>query len=350
MTAESNGLSPDKKSKEYRKFVWPRAILAIVIAILLLWIFIFIVNHLLSPDQPSHTEKESAELIEQAKSYNQTDGHSKQVPDTEIQEHKEHAAAPEPPPDLAKGVYFMNQLIKPLEYELNERFWGWRPNDILNFTDNVNEMQLGILEVTRRATVYLTERISRSGSAEALDPNLENAMNWFMINPESYWFPSPESKYKDALNELGQYRDRLEKGQENFYVRSDNLIPLLRAFEELLGSCDDNLVKQYEKDGNPVSTFHADNYFYYAKGVSMAMEAILRGVAHDFKQTISVRGGEDIMEHALHACHLAAEMKPWICVTEGDLNGIFANHRANMATHTSHARFYISLLAETLST
>ena len=49
-----------------------------------------------------------------------------------------------------KGVAFVEATIKPLEYELKERFYGWRPNDILDFTDNVNNFQLGVLEVTRR--------------------------------------------------------------------------------------------------------------------------------------------------------------------------------------------------------
>jgi hypothetical protein len=32
------------------------------------------------------------------------------------------------------------------------------------------------------------------------------------------------------------------------------------------------------------------------------------------------------------------------------MNGIFANHRANLATKISHARFYIGVLIVTLST
>ena len=58
------------------------------------------------------------------------------------------------------GVAFVTATIKPLSYELNDRFWGWRPNDILDFTDNINNFQLGVLEVTRRTTVILTERLS----------------------------------------------------------------------------------------------------------------------------------------------------------------------------------------------
>ena len=42
-------------------------------------------------------------------------------------------------------------------------------------------------------------------------------------------------------------------------------------------------------------------------------------------------------------------MKAWM-VTEGDLSGFIANHRANMAAPISHARFYLTVVITTLST
>ena len=249
----------------------------------------------------------------------------------------------------AVGVAFVEATIKPLNYELNERFWGWRPNDILDFTDNVNNFQLGVLEVTRRTVVALAERISRTGATAAFDENLENSMNWLMIKARKYWFPSPENKYNDSLNELRHYIKRLEKGEAKFHTRTDNLIPLLMDFEDLLGSCEENLVKTKEDDGSSVSFFKADDYFYYAKGVASAMETILEGVLEDFRTIIDTRRGIDTIHHAIESCHEAAEISPWI-VTNSSLGGILANHRANMAAPLSHARFYIGVLIKTLST
>jgi hypothetical protein len=40
---------------------------------------------------------------------------------------------------------------------------------------------------------------------------------------------------------------------------------------------------------------------------------------------------------------------PWL-ITNSDLSGVFANHRANMAAPLSHARFYLGVLITTLST
>jgi len=249
----------------------------------------------------------------------------------------------------AKGVAFVEATIAPLDYELNERFWGWRPNDILNFTDNVNNSQLGVLEVTRRTVVALTERISRTGATAAFDENLENSMNWLMIKAGDYWFPSPESKYNDSLDALRTYMKKLEIGEANFYTRTDNLIPLLMAYEDLLGSCEENLVKTKEDDGSPVSFFKADDYFYYAKGVASALGIILEGVLEDFTGIIESRRGTEVLHHAIESCHHASEVNPWI-ITNSPLDGVLANHRANMAAPLSHARFYISVLIKTLST
>ena len=254
-----------------------------------------------------------------------------------------------PAPARARGVAFVAACIKPLDYELNHRFYGWRPNDILDVTDNVNKYQLGVLEVTRRTAVVLAERISRTGTNEAFDKQLERAMNWFMIKADKYWFPSPESKYNAGLDEMRKYMELLARGEANFYTRADNLIPLLMVFEDLLGSCEENLVKAKEKNGKPVSFFMADEYFFYAKGVAGALYTILQAVAEDFGPTVASRHGTEVLHHAIESCRHAVEIDPLI-ITNSGLSGIFANHRANMAAPISHARFYVGVLIKTLST
>ena len=249
----------------------------------------------------------------------------------------------------AKGVAFVEAAVKPLKYELEDRFWGWRPNDILDFTDNVNQFQLGVLEVTRRTAVALAERISRTGTIEAFDANVQNAMNWFMVKSNRYWLPSPEYKYRAGIKELEKYKERLQRGEATFYTRQDNLIPLLLAFKDLLGSCEENLVKSKEEDGSPVSFFKADDYFYYAQGVASAMHTILEAVAEDFKVTVESRRGMQELEHAIHWCHAATEIHPWL-ILDSSPSSIFANHRANLAAPISHARFHLGVLIRTLST
>ncbi len=258
------------------------------------------------------------------------------------------AAAPLHKP-MPKGVAFVAAAIKPLDYELEERWWGWRPNDIIDLTDNVNNFQMGVLEVTRRTTVALAERISRTGTTDAFDENLEQAMNWFMIKASSFWFPSAESKYREGLEELQAYLEKLKEGKATCYTRTDNLIPLLASFEDLLGSCDENLVKEVNEDGSPISSFNVDNYFFYTQGVASSMATVLEAVHHDFLLTLEQRNGTELLHHAIVSCQRASQLDPWI-ILDRDLSSIFANHRANMAAPISHARFYLGQLIKTLST
>jgi hypothetical protein len=247
------------------------------------------------------------------------------------------------------GMAFVDAVIQPMDYELNHRSFGWRPNDIVEYTDNVNNFQLGVLEVTRRTSRILAERLSRTGSSSSFDPNLETAMNWFMIKADRYWFPSAESKYRDGLKELREYYHNLERGEAQFFTRTDNLIPLLSAYQDLLGSCDENLVKKHEPDGSPVSLFKADDYFYYSKGVASALHTILGAIEIDFHIMVSREGGLEVLHHAIDMCNQATEIEPWIVLNSG-YSSILANHRANMAAPISHARYYIGVLIKALST
>lgn len=337
-----------KTNKEFHKFFWPRIVAGILIAVGLTWGLIMAMNFF----RPAPVETHPAVATQDAKE----PAVAKETTGTVLHE-ASAPAHPAPKPEhktvshvSPPGVVFVNRLIAPLEYELTKRFWGWRPNDIINLTDNVNEIQLGVLEATRRATIVLTNQISRTGNTASLNPELERAMNDLMIKPDTYWFPTPEAKYREAIAELRNYQEKLRRNEAGFYIRADNLIPLLESFQELLGSCDDNLAKQRERDGSWVSTFDADNYIYYAKGVAITVESVLKGVEHDFKRTLITRNGLDIIQHAIEDCHTAAGIDPWFVVTEGNLSGIFANHRANMAAPISHTQFYINLLIQALST
>jgi len=248
-----------------------------------------------------------------------------------------------------QGVAFVSAVIEPLHYELNDRFWGWRPNDVVKLGDNVINFQLGVLEVTRRAAIQLNDRISRTSTTAKLESELENAMNWFMVKPDQYWFPSPETKYVDSLEELEIYKERLKTGDANFFARTDNLIPLLASFVDHLGSSDENLVKMEEKTGEPVPFYRADDYFFYAKGVASAMHPILEAIMIDFNTVLVNRDGTELLHHAIESLDRARHIHPWV-ITDADLSGILANHRANMAAPISHAMVYLYTLMKTLET
>ncbi|MBU1171568.1 MAG: DUF2333 family protein [Proteobacteria bacterium] len=259
---------------------------------------------------------------------------------------------PQVMPRQVIGIAFVDALIRPMEYELENRFWGWRPNDLRIFKfgmDNVENYQLGVREVTRRSVDILTERIARTGSNVSYNKSLNDAVNSLTVNPASYWWPSAEGEYRRAMDDLRQYKELLKDGKESFYTRPDNLIPLLVEFRTRLGDCDDKLVRREGDLESQVTTFEADDRFYYSKGVASAILPILEAVQEDFSQTLKTRDGIETLHRAIDACRGASLMSPWM-VTEGNYNGFIANHRANMATYIGHARFYIGVLIKTLST
>ena len=117
------------------------------------------------------------------------------------------------------GVTFVETMIKLMEHELNGRFLGWRPNDLIlgRFTDNINNYQLGVLEALRFTTLRLKDSLTRMGEADTYDRDLENALNLFMNKATLFWFPSAESSYAEAVEHLKKFLEKLKTGRRNFY-------------------------------------------------------------------------------------------------------------------------------------
>ena len=268
---------------------------------------------------------------------------------------------PPPPPPVAekvvshpvKGEAFTLALIKIMDDQVNKPLFGWRPNSILfgkmGLTDDVNNLQLGVLEVARRTVVVLNENMSRFALTEAQNLYLNNAMNFVMVSPEKYWFPSASGKYKEAMDNLEHYIDDLKHNRSRFYTRVDNLIALMNHFRDVLGSAFHNLIKDTEADGSAVSWFVCDDYFYFAQGVALGMAGIMEGVKEDFADQLAKKNSSKLVEDAIHALHTASHLHPWM-ITNAAKDGILANHRANMATYIGEAEHIIFTLMNVLAT
>ena len=258
-----------------------------------------------------------------------------------------------PPREPAKGEVFTQALIKIMDDQVNKTWFGWRPNTIvfgkLGLTDNVNNLQLGVLEVARRTVVVLNEHMTRFATTEAYNPRVNEAMNFFMVSPDKYWFPSASGKYREAMQDLENYIEDLKAGRARFYSRVDYLIALLSNYKDLLGSSYHNLIKDTEADGQPVSWFMVDDYFYYSQGIALAMAEMLEAVTKEFHQELQKKNSHKLLEDAIHALHAASHLDPWV-VTNGAKDGILANHRANLSTYIGEAEHVISTLQSQLAT
>ena len=237
------------------------------------------------------------------------------------------------------GVTFVDTLIKLMDYELHGRMLGWRPNGIMicRLTDNVNNYQLGVLEAVRFTTLRLKDSLTRLGEVDTYDPDLEQAVNEFMINAASWWFPSAESSYSQAIEHLKKFKTKLEKGQRSFYYRRDTLVALLSTYKDQIGNVNRTLVM-------PVGWFKSDAHFYYAKGVAHVYYEILRVCRVGFKNQLATMHAADIMDEVLHELLIAEKIDPWIVLDFG-FSGFFANHRANLNAPLSEAAHLLAVLS-----
>ena len=267
--------------------------------------------------------------------------------------HEAPAPLATPPREPAKGEVFTRALIKIMDDQVNRSWFGWRPNSLLfgklGLTDNVNNIQLGVLEVARRTIVVMNENMTRFATTEAYNYQVNEAMNYFMVSPDKYWFPSASGKYQEAMRDLEIYIEGLHKGRSRFYSRVDNLIALLNNYKDILGSCFHNLIMDTEADGKPVSWWVTDDYFYFARGVAQGMAEMLDAASQEFHQELQKKNSHKLLEEASHALHQAAHLAPWI-VFNGDKDGWIANHRANMGTYIGEAEHLISTLQSVLAT
>lgn len=292
------------------------------------------------PAEPESQESEVTEEVSEKQEAVSEEQEAVSEPSQPSQTAPEQAVATE-----ISGVAFTEKLIELLDYELNGRFWGWRPNDLLvgRFTDNINEFQLGALEAIRYTAIKLKESLTRFGDADAYDPHLVEAVNLLMNRADQFWFPSTESQYEEALEELQAFLENLKKGRSRFYYRTDNLLSLIASYKDLLGNCHENLVKQTEPDGSRVSHFQADDYFYYCQGVAHVMYGILKTVRVDFVEQLQTIDAVALMDKIVEDLERAEECDPWLITNSND-DDILANHRYNLAAPISSALHNMSTM------
>ncbi len=259
----------------------------------------------------------------------------------------------EPAKPSLPGVAFTKALIKIIDEQVNKGWFGWRPSSILfgklGLTDNVNNEQRGVLQVARRSAVALNEDMTRFAPTEAYNSRVNEAMNFLMVSSDKYWFPSAPGKYREAMNDLKWYIHDLKSGQAKFYTRVNCLIGVLTSYRDLLGSCYNNLTKDTEADGKPISWFMEDDYFYYSKGVALGVYQMLQALKIDFKPELERKNAHHMLDNAIAPLKKASKLDPWL-VTDGAKDGILANHRADMSTYIGHAQNVLYSLDRQLAT
>ena len=244
---------------------------------------------------------------------------------------------------VAAGVVFSDTLI----IMVNNMLESWLPNDLIYPTillDNPQNFQIGQLEVVRYSTRVLRDKLSRQRTTDKIDPAADRAFTDFSNNPELWIFPSAESKFRDGVKSLEEYRSGLEKGTSFFYPRADNLIELLDQLTSLLGGENTRLANAPRdwdlrlseetagdrySEGEKVQKIKVpwtkiDDNFYHARGVAYALRQVMMAVRWEFSEILRIKRSGELLDNVIEELALA-NFEP-LFVLNGSRDSIFANH------------------------
>jgi hypothetical protein len=264
-----------------------------------------------------------------------------------------------------KGAFF----IRTNKFLIEQMYKNWLPNDLFWPTvllDNMPNFQIGQLEVVRYNVRVLRDNLSRMRTTDNLDPSAEVAFTSLSNDPYKWWFPSAESKWKQAYRGLDAFYKSLLDGKSFFYPRADNLVELLSQYVSLMGGVNTRLINaphdidkslniEEQSEGSSSNSlvvdidipwYLIDNNFYYAQGVAYALYESFRAIRIDFIDVLtdknSVKLVDKILEN-LERCYFEP-----LVVFNGDPASIFANHSLNLSGVFNDARQKINSLIVSL--
>ncbi|MCP4575728.1 MAG: DUF2333 family protein [Deltaproteobacteria bacterium] len=265
-----------------------------------------------------------------------------------------------------KGAAFVrtNQML------IKQMQKNWLPNDIYwptVFLDNMPNFQIGELEVVRYNIHVLRDNLSRMRTTDKIDRKVEDTFTALSNDPHKWWFPSAESKWQNAYDNLEVYYRNLVSGKSQFYPRGDNLIELVDDYASLMGGVNTRLINAPQRKGTVlpvdagdkenrgkksnlvpinISWRHIDDNFYYAQGVAYGLYESFKAIKIDFRRVLEEKGAmalvDKILEN-LERCYF----EPWI-VFNGSPQSIFSNHSLNLSSVFNDARQKIDSLSMAL--
>lgn len=252
------------------------------------------------------------------------------------------------------GSHFI-RVNQALVKQMNE---DWLPNDYLWPTallDNMPSFQLGLLEVVRYNLRVLRDNLTRMRTTDRLDPSMEAAFTALSNDPYKWWFPSAESRWKQAYQNLNKFYPNLIAGKSRFYARADNLVELVNQYISLMGGANTRLVNaprdiiesislEGEKVGDSgpstvaveVPWTQIDDNFYYAQGIAYGLYESFRAIEDDFKDVLRDKNCIPLVRKIVELLK-RCDFEPLI-VFNGDPDSIFANHSLNLSGVFNDAR------------
>jgi len=273
------------------------------------------------------------------------------------------------------GVATTSALIGATETLLNKR-GGYLSNDITPpsvFLDNVPNWEFGVLQQIRDLAKSMRNDYSRSQTQSLADPDLEIAEPKFNVDSDAWLFPSAEGEYKEGVEALQKYLNRLsDPTQKNaqFYARADNLNEWLSLVEKRLGSLSQRLSKARPQirvnidlagDRNAQQStateseviaetpwLQIDDNFYEARGTSWALIHFLHAAEVDFGPVLRDKNATPTLRQVIRELEATQQAVTSPMILNGKGMGMFANHSLVMSSYIARANSAIADLRSLL--
>jgi hypothetical protein len=248
-----------------------------------------------------------------------------------------------------RGSVALGMAAGLLDRELNQN--GWKPNNPFffpsAFMDNMPNFQLGLLTTLRPFVLEVKDYGARLRGSGATDADLDNAFAalsypadiWLLGERWPYIGASSESFYRDGLQHLRAYNQRLSTGQALYERRTDALVAILNRMSLSLGDASARTERAVEDpDRGGLFDTKADDIFYDNKGQAYAAYLLLIGLREDYADTLRQRQLNNLWAAMLDSLRQMIVMNPLI-VSNGDPDALFsANHLTTQNTYLLTAR------------
>ncbi len=218
--------------------------------------------------------------------------------------------------------------------------YGWTPNDPwfapTAVLDNMPNFQAGVIKAVGRFSFEMLDQIARRRGSSSADPDLERASGFLQFPPDIWVFePSQsflptvpsEAQYRQGLDALERYNQRLAAGDAIFERRADTLAGTLSRIAADLGSLTAQL-ERAQDSGWWIFSNTADDAFYQNKGMLYGYYVTLAALGEDFAPVLRERNMEAIWQQTLDTLEQGAMLQPMIVLNGDRDRSIFANHLA----------------------
>lgn len=273
------------------------------------------------------------------------------------------------------GYSTTNTLIRVAETLLDKR-GGYLTNDKMPpglWLDNMPNWEKGVLTQVRDLSRVIRNDYSRSQSQSQEDDDVVLAVEKFFSESNSWFFPPTERRYREGIEALYRYQDRLTgaaQPEAQFYARADNLREWLAEVEKRLGSMSRRLgnsvaasVINEELAGDPSAEaaqtqpdtinvrtpwLEIDDVFFESRGTAWALLHFFRAAEFDFAQVLADKNAEASVRQIIRELEASLDPLRSPMIMNGGGYGLTANHSLVMANYLARANAAVINLRELL--